>query len=97
MIPVMNPPNLKSIFEGDKLAKSLAGLTILAAILVARVEMMIEIIANATTQIFVNLLASTTGSHIDSPNTMIVADVTTTPIKAKNVIDGGSPMACPII
>ncbi len=94
--PVIYPPIRKLILAGDRLAKSLAGLTILAAILVARVEMATAIMAKLTIHLFSNLLANTKGSHIVEPKTMAVAEVTTTPIKAKSVMEGGKPMACPI-
>ena len=50
-----------------KFEKSLAGLTILAAIFVANVEIATAIIAILTNNLFSNLPASTTGSQIVSP------------------------------
>ena len=39
----------------------------------------------------------TTGSQIVVPKTIAVAEVTTTPTKAKSVIDVGNPIICPRI
>ncbi len=63
----MYPPVLKLIFEGDKFAKSFAGLTMLAAIFVANVESATAIIAMLTSNLLSNLPASTNGSQIVSP------------------------------
>src|ERR1700754_400247 len=97
MTPVINPPVLKLIRAGARFAKSLAGPTILAAILVASVDRATASMAKLTSSLLSNLPASTTGSQMVVPNMMVVADVTTTPIKAKRVIEGGSPIACPLI
>jgi len=45
--------SLKFIFCGERFEKSFAGLTILAAILVASVEMIIPIMANETISLLV--------------------------------------------
>jgi hypothetical protein len=81
----MYPPFLKSIFDGAKLAKSFAGLTMLAAMFVAKVEMATAIMAIETNSLLSNLPAKTTVSQIVVPNTMVVAEVTTTPTKADRV------------
>ncbi len=95
--PVIYPPVLKLIFFGARFEKSFAGLTIFAAILVANVEMATAIMAKLTIILFSNLPANCTGSQIVLPKTIAVAEVTTTPMNANIVIDGGRPIACPLI
>ena len=95
--PVIYPPIMKFIFLGARFEKSLAGLTILAAIFVANVDIATASIAKVTIILFSNFPANTTGSQIVLPYTIAVADVTTTPINANRVIEGGNPIACPLI
>ena len=67
MMPVIYPPNLKLILAGARLAKSLAGLIIFAAILVANVEMATAIMATLTNNLLSNFSANTNGSQIAVP------------------------------
>src|SRR5260221_14703475 len=96
MTPVISPPVRKLIRAGARLAKSLAGLTILAAMLVASVERATASMAKVTSILLSNLTARTTGAQMVVPKMIGVADVTATPIKAKRVMGGGSPIARPI-
>ena len=94
---MISPPLTKLIFFGNKFAKSFAGDTTLAAILVVRVA-----IINATRDIKIktglsNFESRIIGSQIASPYITIVAEVTAIPIKEKKAIVGGSPIACPSI
>src|SRR3954469_881736 len=86
MMPVIYPPILNEMLPGERFAKSFAGLTMLAAMFVASVEMATATIANVTNILLSNLAASTNGSHIVVPYIIVVADVTTTPMNANNVI-----------
>jgi NCS1 family nucleobase:cation symporter-1 len=67
IIPVISPPVLKLILLGARFAKSFAGLTIFAAMLVANVEIATAIIATVTKNLLSNFPARTKGSQIISP------------------------------
>ena len=61
--PVIYPPVLKLIFDGDRLAKSFAGLTILAAMLVAKVDRATAIMAMLTNNLLSNFRGLSTFQH----------------------------------
>ena len=65
--PVMNPPMRNETHRGARWAKSFAGLTTLAAMLVASVAMHSESMATTSTIGFLNLLSTTIGSQIVLP------------------------------
>ena len=67
MTPVMYPPILKSMRFGARLAKSFAGLTMLAAMFVASVLMATQIIATLTSNLLSKRPASTSGSQMVVP------------------------------
>ncbi len=81
----------KVIRDGQKLAKSLAGPTTLAATLVVRVAISS---ANSEIRMTRGLLSRdsrTTGSQIASPKMSTEAEVTATPMNEKSVIVVGNP------
>jgi hypothetical protein len=67
MTPVISPPVRKEIQRGARLEKSLAGLTTLAAILVAKVAMQSASIATISTTGLVKRVSTSIGSHSVSP------------------------------
>ena len=67
MMPVMKPPMRKEILRGARWAKSLAGLTTLAAMFVASVAMQSASIATTSTTGFLKRVSTSTGSQIVSP------------------------------
>ena len=67
MTPVIRPPVRNEIRRGQRWAKSLAGLTTLAAMLVASVARQSETIATTSTSGLRNRESSSTGSQIASP------------------------------
>src|SRR5436309_14726299 len=78
--PVIKPPARKEIWRGARWAKSLAGLTTLAAMLVANVAMQRAIIATINTTGLSKRVSTSTGSQMDCPKMMVVAEVTATPL-----------------
>ncbi len=67
MTPVMYPPVRNEILLGHRLAKSLAGLTTLAAMLVASVARHSDASATTRSTGFLKRVRSTTGSQMVSP------------------------------
>ncbi len=94
--PVINPPVRKLMNRGSAFEKSLAGDTTFAATLTASVAITTENIANATTNGFVNLPTSCTGSQIAWPYRMALALVMSTPIAANANMVVGSATVWPI-
>src|SRR5207249_817732 len=97
MIPVIMPPVLKLIPFGQRLEKSFAGETALAATFVVSVAMSKDIMEMRVTSGFWNLASRTTGSQIGSPKITTEAEVTATPIKEYSVIVVGRPRVWPRI
>ena len=67
MMPVIRPPVRKLIRRGQRWEKSLAGLTTLAARLVASVATQSESIAITSTTGLLNRVSRSTGSQIAAP------------------------------
>ena len=65
--PVIRPPTRKEINLGRRWAKSLAGPTTLAAMLVASVAMQSETMATISVTGLSNRVSSCTGSQIGAP------------------------------
>ena len=63
-MPVISPPRRNEIRRGQRCAKSLAGLTTLAAMFVANVARHSDNIAAISTTGLENFVSSTTGSQI---------------------------------
>src|SRR5262249_15938533 len=95
--PVISPPVRKVIQRGKALAKSLAGDTTLAAMFTDSVAITTVNMDIATIQGCWNLPTSTTGSHMDWPKIIGLADVIMTPMAANTVMVVGNATTWPTI
>ena len=85
----------KEILRGARCAKSLAGLTTLAAMFVASVAMHSATSDVTNTAGLLNRVSTSTGFQSVSLKMMVVADVTATPMNEYNAIVAGNPSAWP--
>src|SRR5713226_5896021 len=81
---VISPPVRKLIRRGERLEKSLAGETTLAATLTLSVEIRRAGRASTTAKGLPRRESTATGSHSACPKMMSVADVTAMPMKERS-------------